>query len=129
MLHNVYLSPSFISTNQNSGSLYQAFSLVLHLAFLAGGSSANACLYHNSFVAVSFIFLGVWAALQGCLLDVVVWAAVVCASNVGQVLWRHSVRTNWNFSFKFSQRTLELNFRSFYNYVLNFFLLKFFKLV
>jgi len=69
------------------GSLYQAFSLVLHLAFLAGGSSANACLYHNSFVAVSFVFLGVWAALQGCLLDVVVWAAVVCASNVGQVIY------------------------------------------
>jgi len=69
------------------GSFYQAFSLVLHLAFLAGGSSANACLYHYSFVAVSFVFLGVWAGLQGCLADVVVWAAVLTASNVGQVIY------------------------------------------
>jgi len=92
------------------GSFYQAFSLMLHLSFLAGGSAAPACLYHNSFVAVAFVFLGVWGGLQGCHVDVIVWAAIVCASNIGQVIYTNIKSKKTQQAFEGDQNKVYNNF-------------------
>uniref|UniRef100_H2Y533 POPDC1-3 domain-containing protein n=1 Tax=Ciona savignyi TaxID=51511 RepID=H2Y533_CIOSA len=89
------------------GSLFQLVFVVLVLALMGGGHHMIAASYHNVMCAVAFLVMAVWAAIDVCAPDIVVWAVVLCLANIVQCVYNF-------YSMKMMNEVMDENMQAIY---------------
>ncbi|CAK8685894.1 unnamed protein product [Clavelina lepadiformis] len=69
------------------GSLFHLACSFFFLAFMGGGQTDIAAIYTNVLCACAFLSLAVWAGIDACSLDVIIWSLVLVAINISQVIY------------------------------------------
>nr|XP_009858863.1 popeye domain-containing protein 3 isoform X1 [Ciona intestinalis] len=73
--------------NTMPGSLFQLTCVLLVLALMGGGHNMVAASYHNVLCALAFLVLAIWAAIDVCSPDILIWSIVLFLTNIAQCVY------------------------------------------